>query len=308
MENPEIAYGDKWFQRILTYAGLPAGILFLIFNLNYLALICFLWLVSAGGYVFIKWSRRQVPIDLNLTQEQAEHGKETRSADGGIKDFVALARILWPILNENKRAFRDFSPRSGANSAAPIDWDLGLWERAKKEILGENNRKIAELINDNYNLVPNEFRAIFDKEKSHIFAFEKHLDDPRFDYSDHQFPQDFASLIDTTCVEIAKDAPILEGIIGWLTKESLAQVAANDSFLMGSILRGEFTDSDVDLVLLVPDTTPEEIRSTAKKLDAIKKAFEKEFDRRLHILVFSEPETDSFYSFRESVDLIKQLI
>ena len=307
MENPEIAYGDKWLQRILTYVPLPAALLSLIYNQNILAGICFVWLAVAGGYAFIKWSRRQLPIDLNLIHEQTNHGNEIQPDNGGINDFAALARILWPILNENKRAFRDFSPRSGAHSAAPIDWDLGLWERAKKEILGENNRKIAELINVNYDLVPNEFRAIFDEEKSHIFAFEKHLEDPTFDYSDHQFPQDLSKLIDTTCAEIAKDAPILEGIVGWLTKEGLDEVASKDSFLMGSILRGEFQDSDVDLVLLVSDSTADEIRSTSKKLDEIKKAFEKEFGRRLHILVFSQPETERFYSFRENVDLIRQL-
>lgn len=65
-ETPETAYADKWFQRLLTYAGLPAGILSVIFSQTYLAIACFLWLAAAIGYSFVKKQRADKSSVLEL--------------------------------------------------------------------------------------------------------------------------------------------------------------------------------------------------------------------------------------------------
>jgi hypothetical protein len=65
-ETPELAYADKWLQRVLTYLGLPAGVLFVILNQTYLAIACFIWLALAVGYAIIKQLRKTSPQTLAL--------------------------------------------------------------------------------------------------------------------------------------------------------------------------------------------------------------------------------------------------
>ncbi len=75
-ETTEAVYADKWLQRILTYLGLPSGILSLLFNQTYLAIICFLWLAVAIGYAFVKKTRKEkhqvigLEIDNNFLRLQ----------------------------------------------------------------------------------------------------------------------------------------------------------------------------------------------------------------------------------------------
>ncbi len=88
----ELSYGDKWLQRILTYAGLPAGILFLIVNQTYLAVTCFIWLMAALGYAIFKHLRKTPnPINLGLNTIQ---NVEPKLIENNISDGKFLPNIV----------------------------------------------------------------------------------------------------------------------------------------------------------------------------------------------------------------------
>lgn len=65
-ENSELALTEKWLQRILTWASLPALVLTVILNRTYLALVCGIWLAAAIGYLFIKKTREEKPLELGI--------------------------------------------------------------------------------------------------------------------------------------------------------------------------------------------------------------------------------------------------
>jgi hypothetical protein len=69
-ESPEIAYADKWLQRLLTYIPLPFGVLAVIFNQIYIAIACFLWIATAIGYAFVKKLRDTNTQTLELTTNE----------------------------------------------------------------------------------------------------------------------------------------------------------------------------------------------------------------------------------------------
>jgi hypothetical protein len=58
-----------------------------------------------------------------------------------------------------------------------------------------NNRVISNLLTAYQNLVPDEFQEVINTFQAHAYAFEKHCENPYFDYSEHQFPKQFPQLI-----------------------------------------------------------------------------------------------------------------
>ena len=234
--------------------------------------------------------------------EEMRRGRNGEDKDNATKitTFVQLAQAIWELLSKNGRAFTSFGPNSGAESAAPVRWDLQLWEEAKKEIILPNNRKIQALIERHFNLVPNEYRAIFTEMSTHIYAFEKHCENPTLDYREHQFPEEFAQVIDQVCVQAQETQDRLVEIEGWLLENLLGNdLPVDEGYIIGSVLRGFFAGADVDVFLLLGDRTSEEIKASIKKLTVIKRRFLLTFGMQLHVIVFSHPERDDFYSFLE---------
>ncbi len=86
-ETPEVAYADKWLQRLLTYIPLPFGVLSVIYNQTYITIICFLWLATAFGYAIVKNLRKVKPQKL------------------GLLDNIPMPKSdnVFPIKPENKR-------------------------------------------------------------------------------------------------------------------------------------------------------------------------------------------------------------
>ena len=219
-----------------------------------------------------------------------------------ISDLPSLAHQIWPLMAENRRVFTSYGPRSGAESAAPVRWNLSLWEEARAEIVLPNNQRIKDLIENNWDYVPEEHRPIFGKMLTHIYAFEKHCHDPTVDYAEHQFPQDFASIIDEVCIQEAERETDTATIESWLAAEFAAEdLEVIQGYLIGSVLRGTFEGSDVDVFLLLGDTTPDEIKASGRKLERLKQRFFSEFGRPLHSVVFSQPENEEFHKFLENL-------
>ncbi len=122
-----------------------------------------------------------------------------------LKSHVALPRRvhtlselclqLLPLMDENKRIFEDFGPKSGAN-ADVVRWDTLLWQRIRCEKIVPVNSILRELINANWSVLPSEHKTVFRKLLSHIDAFEEHVCDPDIDYRDHQFPIEINEIVE----------------------------------------------------------------------------------------------------------------
>ena len=68
-EISEAAVLDKWIQRIVTYSGIPAMLLFLILDRTYLAIACSLWIAFSIGNTFLKTQRKNYqPIELGVKE------------------------------------------------------------------------------------------------------------------------------------------------------------------------------------------------------------------------------------------------
>jgi hypothetical protein len=216
--------------------------------------------------------------------------------------FHELAHQIWPLLTENARAFGSFGPNSGAESAAPVRWNMELWDEAKIDIILPNNRKIKELIENNWNIIPEKDKPVFKQMISHIYAFEKHCNNPMLNYTEHQFPQAFAKIIDDICSAEIEKGVTLNKIESWLLiKFKEKELPLVEAYLIGSILRGIFEGADVDIFLLLNNITVEEIKNSGNKLIDIKQQFLLEFGLPLHAIVFSQPEKSGFYEFLENL-------
>jgi TIR domain len=112
-----------------------------------------------------------------------------------ITNFRLLCRALQPILDDNRRLFRDFGPNSSANSKGPVRYNLASWYTLRKTKIVPNNSQLRDLIVDHQGLIPKKRKAIFDRLISHIDAFEAHVEDDAVDYREHQFPAEIESVI-----------------------------------------------------------------------------------------------------------------
>jgi hypothetical protein len=108
--------------------------------------------------------------------------------------FGDLCRALLPILEENRRIFVDFGPRSGKESTGSVRWELSLWYSQRPRI-ASNNARIAQLIQTHRPLIPERYKGEFDQLLSHIEAFAAHVNDDGLDYREHQFPQHVSRII-----------------------------------------------------------------------------------------------------------------
>jgi hypothetical protein len=130
----------------------------------------------------------------NLLEEQFTDGLVIQKLDE-IKSLKDLCIAISPYLKENESIFKNFGPNSGATNTAPLRWDLTLWYDARREKILPNNRVISNLLTAYQNLIPDEFQEVINMFQAHAYAFEKHCENPYFDYSEYQFPKQFPQLI-----------------------------------------------------------------------------------------------------------------
>lgn len=243
----------------------------------------------------------------NMNEEKVIPISSSRKED--VANFTQLAQAIWEPLSKNGKAFLSFGPNSGVDSAAPVRWDLRIWEEAKRDVIVPNNKIIKSLIEENIRLVPIEFRQVFEQMLVHIYAFEKHVENPTLDYRDHRFPNEFSRIIEDACVGDKKHQSNLAKIEKWIVKnvhEYNLPILAG--FIGGSVLRGFYQDADVDIFILLNDKTPEEIKASGKKIDEFKKEFLNNFGRKIHIVAFSSVEEAGFYEFLDKLSRKKKLL
>lgn len=226
-----------------------------------------------------------------------------------IANFTQLAQAIWEPLSKNGKAFLSFGPNSGAESAAPVRWDLRIWEEAKREIIVPNNRIIKSLIEENIHFVPTEFKQVFEQMLAHIYAFEKHVENPALDYRDHRFPEEFSRIIDDVCFGNKKHQSDIVKLEKWIVKKIREyELPIMAGFIGGSVLRGFYQGADVDIFILLDNETSEEIRMSGRKLDEFKREFLNNFGRKIHVVAFSSVEETGFNEFLTKLTQKKRFI
>lgn len=173
-------------------------------------------LIALSGYaIFVRVTRRLVPPLQSQTAP---------------KTFGDVAKKIRPLLDANRNVFLRFGPNSGARDAGPVRFDLTLWEKAKIDIIVPNNDQVDSLLVQYRDTIPAHDLPTVEKMKAHIYAFREHVKNPYFDYSEHQFPQAFRDLIDSSVFV----AEVSDWLTGRLTRSGLPIAEA---MLFGSILR-----------------------------------------------------------------------
>lgn len=238
--------------------------------------------------------RRKPPVGRIRTMPTASAAPApTQSgAHTNAQSFQELCGRIRPLMEENGRVFADFGPNSGASSAEPARWELGLWERAKRELILPNNQKIAGLIRDGRDLLPAVHRTLFDAWLSHIYAFEKHCEDPTVDYRHHQFPAGVTSVVS---MEAARDPTAdveLKGLVAQLEGKLASYKDITAAGLFGSQLYVAEARRDVDVVLMLS----REARGS-DLVSQLKRTFLQHHGHRLHCTTFFDDETDAYDAF-----------
>lgn len=110
-------------------------------------------------------------------------------------NFESLCRSLKPLFNDNYRVFRDFGPNSGADSKGPVRYNLNAWYSLRESKIAPNNRLIRAMVIEHRSIIPERYKATFEKLISHIDAFEAHIESDLVDYREHQFPQEIVEIV-----------------------------------------------------------------------------------------------------------------
>lgn len=206
-------------------------------------------------------------------------------------DFGALCQTILPILKDNESIFKNCGPNSGAMDTGELRVDLTFWNHLKKDSIVPNNKTIKRLIDQNAYLIPNEYQDIFNRLKLHIDAFDIHVNNPNFSYTEHQFPKEITNIIENECYNSALNNKDLLCIKRWLSKR-LKKRHIESGFLFGSILLYPHKAKDVDIVILTDDDDKVMIAIQSLKFD-----FKEKFKRDLHITFFAKINNSNCIAF-----------
>lgn len=206
------------------------------------------------------------------------------------KDFGALCQQMLPLIKDNEYIFKNCGPNSGAAELGELRTDLTLWNSLKRDVIVPNNHMIKELVERNGALIPERYREVFNSLLLHIAAFEAHVGNPDFDYSQHRFPKNVVEIVTEACYNRAKDDRGLRRMHRWLSRR-LASSRIGTGYLTGSVLLYPRLARDVDLVLL------SEPNAELKELETLKFDFKLKFRRNLHVTFFNPEDCGDYRSF-----------
>lgn len=189
--------------------------------------------------------------------------------------------------------FRSVGPNSSARETDDLRWDLTLWYKYRSEAIIPNNQKIKEILFENKSLFREEELELVQKMITHIDAFEEHVRNPDFDYSEHQFPTEFPEIIEDKCFYETKNSKQLNNQIKWLLKK-LKKIDFIEIYAIGSALIIPKKANDLDLIILLEDNKIEE---QMNDIEDIKLDFKLKFRLGLHTTIFTSNENSEFESF-----------
>jgi predicted nucleotidyltransferase len=222
------------------------------------------------------------------------------------KPFRTLKKAtptLIKLMEENDRIFKECGPNSSQHHQEDLRMDFSVWRNARKEIIVPNNNKIYQIISTVKKYSPEEKRII-DKMKSHIEHFKVHVEKDDIDYSNHQFPQEFADLIYSYKKVSRAHQKKIDELSGWLESE-LTGVDLESVYLFGSFLYND-NYHDIDVLIKTNSSTYADIKKVAVQLKELSSKCKTDKGEGLHLSVFSEIEKQGFLAFQSKIrNLVK---
>lgn len=231
---------------------------------------------------------------LDLKYEKTNEPAFNQTKYNSFSDFGELCQEILPILRDNEYIFKTTGPNSGCDNIGELRTDLTMWEELKRKIIRPNNEAIKNLIEINNMIIPSQYKNDFKKMVLHIEAFQKHIDNPNFDYSEYQFPKNFPDIILRHCFEYTKNDKILKSKLNWLSKK-LTPLELNHWIAFGSAILTPKKASDFDIAILLNKGT--DLNEINKKIESIKFDFKVKFRKPLHITLFEENNKAAFSEF-----------
>lgn len=235
------------------------------------------------------WNTINRLIDLNTEQKSEPAYKGVKAKR--YNSFEDLSNDIYLLLKDNDQIFKSVGPNSGATTTEELRTDLTMWYKYRNQSIIPNNQKIKEILQNNIDILNNGQRTLAQRMILHIDAFEEHVKNPEFDYSQFRFPVDFRNLIEITCFENAKHSKTLKKEVEWL-KKNFAKLSVRRWYLFGSSILTPDISKDVDAVILMDYDN-----SLSRKIEIIKFDFKLKFKRGLHLTIFNNDEMLSFEGF-----------
>lgn len=218
--------------------------------------------------------------------------------------FKSLKKASYKIkklLDDNKRVYKTHGPNSSSQSVDDIrsTEQMPIWDTAKKTIIVPNNEMIYKILKNIKKY--EEFEIPFvELMKSHIEAFKEHVTgESLIDYSSHQFPIKFAILISKYANNGLLESEFYSKYLDWINIY-LNGIEHNikEKDLFGSTLYDK-EPSDIDILIFIESEDPKNIKNNAELLNKLGKNFYEEFNKKLHITIFTENEIVEYKSFKK---------
>jgi len=242
-------------------------------------------------------------MTVYLLNKMLHQNKTYRLNSPMIFSYNDLCIKINRILYENNKIFQHNAPFLNPNCTGQEE--TTNWHTLEETIINPNNKKILNLIEDNYNLIPSSDKDLFIKMKQHIHSFNEVINNRNelaeegisFDYSNNRFPKDFESLIKEKIkmVNIKYINDITKFIKNSFKKNS---INASKIYIYGSLLE-DYVEiiQDVDLLIFSSVNDKKNIIEQSKKLQHVTQLFRKKFKKDLHIQFFSQNEENEFNNF-----------
>lgn len=129
----------------------------------------------------------------------------------------------------------------------------------------------------------------------HIEAFREHIINATFDYSEHQFPQEFQTIITTTSYETSKQNRKLQQKTTWLMQNLKIDDIVN-WYIFGSVLFNPVKANDIDLIILLKGNIADQ-NGTIKKIEQVRQRFRQKFKKELHTTIFDDKTLNDYQTF-----------
>lgn len=251
------------------------------------------WLVGLG-VILLALSYNTIHRYLDLKYEKPNEPAFNQAKYVLFSDFGELCQEILPILKDNEYIYKTTGPNSGRDNTGELRIDLTMWDELKKQVIVPNNESIKVLIKQNLEIIPSKYEKDFKSMILHIEAFNKHVENPNFDYSDFQFPTTFPDIILNHCFESAKSSKLLKKKLDWLAK-TLKTIKLSKWIVFGSSVLTPKRANDFDIALLLNKGVT--LKEMNMKINAIKFDFKVKFRQSLHITVFEENVKEDFSDF-----------